>query len=112
MRARTPMWITAALLLAAAALAIFLVVKPGEKPTVTAKYVVDGASVGGKCSDDRPAGKGRPATSPWCSLDRAVQKAPAGATVVVRRGRYGRVSLSGKGPHVLRLKAYKHEKVT
>jgi hypothetical protein len=112
MRARSPIWITAALVLAAAALAVYLVVKPGEQPSVNAKYVVDGASVGGKCSDDRPAGKGRPASSPWCTLERAAKKAPPGATVVVRRGRYGRTELTGKGPRVLRLKAYGHEKVT
>jgi Right handed beta helix region len=48
---------------------------------------VDRDSVGGGCSDDRPRGEVSE-SSPWCSLDRAIEAAPAGSTVLVRRGTY------------------------
>ena len=48
--------------------------------------VVDRDSVGGPCDDARAPDEARSYATPWCSLDRALEAAPRGATVQVRRG--------------------------
>jgi Right handed beta helix region len=59
-----------------------------------ATVYVDRDSIGGPCSDSRSAsGASTPAT-PWCSLGRAVAKAPSGTTVMVRRGAYPRLDIA------------------
>ena len=49
--------------------------------------VVDGGSRGGACSDLRPPAAVSPST-PWCSLDRALDVAPDGRLVLVRASDY------------------------
>jgi Concanavalin A-like lectin/glucanases superfamily/Right handed beta helix region len=56
---------------------------------------VDGASVGGACSDGRTVEQAGSASSPWCSLDRAAAAAPRGSVVVVRAGSYGELDVEG-----------------
>jgi Right handed beta helix region len=56
---------------------------------------VDKDSVGGGCSDGRPAAQVT-ATAPWCSLERARDAAPAGSTVLVRRGDYPGLVVDGE----------------
>jgi hypothetical protein len=51
------------------------------------ELVVDRNSVGGHCSDGRSLSSVSVA-APLCSLDAALKSAPAGSTVVVRRGSY------------------------
>ena len=55
---------------------------------------VDRDSVGGTCSDSRPAATARSTKTPWCSLERAVAAAPSGATVLVRAGTYPELEIS------------------
>jgi hypothetical protein len=58
--------------------------------------VVDGASLGGACSDARaPAGVSL--TTPWCTIVQAVKAAPSGSTVFVRGGSYPYQLLHGLG---------------
>jgi hypothetical protein len=59
----------------------------------TVQLTVDRGSRGGECDDGRPASEVDPA-HPWCSLRRAVAAAPPGATVVVRRGSYPRLTVT------------------
>lgn len=49
---------------------------------------VDRASKGGKCRDARPVRKADSPRTPWCSLGRAVARAPSGSVVLVRGARY------------------------
>lgn len=60
-----------------------------------ARAYVDRDSIGGRCSDRRSAATAASAATPWCSLGRAVQAAPSGTTVLVRRGSYPRLSVQG-----------------
>jgi len=60
-----------------------------------ATVYVDHDSIGGPCSDARPARAAVSTATPWCSLDRAVAAAPSGATVLVRRGSYPRLTIQG-----------------
>ncbi len=104
-------WIALAGALVVVAVAAGYVLTRNEAPSAPGRYVVDRSSVGGKCSDDRPAGRTRPARSPWCTLGRAVEAAPAGSRVLVRRGSYGGVVLRGKPSGTLRFSAYPGERV-
>jgi hypothetical protein len=55
---------------------------------------VDGASVGGRCSDNRSAAAAtRPAT-PLCSIRRGLSRARSGDTILVRRGGYPQLRVS------------------
>jgi hypothetical protein len=56
---------------------------------------VDRDSVGGGCSDERAPGQVSE-SAPWCSLGRAVDAAPAGSTVLVRRGDYPGLVVEGE----------------
>ena len=58
---------------------------------------VDAASVGGRCSDARPAAVVTIAT-PWCSLAAAAAAAPGGSVVQVRQGRYPQLDLGSYAP--------------
>jgi hypothetical protein len=60
-----------------------------------ARVYVDHDSIGGPCSDSRAASAAAAPQTPWCSLDRAVAAAPSGATVLVRRGSYPRLTIQG-----------------
>ncbi len=110
MRSSSKWTALAGVLVLAAVAAGFLLTRGGGEPSAPGRYVVDRSSVGGKCSDDRPAGRRRPASSPWCTLDRAVKAAPAGSLVLVRRGSYGAVSLQGKPKGTLHFRAYPGER--
>ena len=57
-----------------------------QAPKGPVRLYVDKDSVGGPCDDQRPATAAASAATPWCSLDRAADAAPSGATVLVRRG--------------------------
>jgi hypothetical protein len=59
------------------------------------EYFVDAASVGGPCSDSRPAAQAAWLRTPWCSLPGAIRVVPSGSTVLVRGGPYPKLSLSG-----------------
>lgn len=48
---------------------------------------VDPESLGGECSDDRDF-EAVSRAAPWCSLDRALEAAPDGGLVLLRRGTY------------------------
>jgi hypothetical protein len=70
---------------------------------------VDRDSVGGGCSDERPRGEVSE-SSPWCSLGRAVEAAPAGSTVRVRRGAYPGLVVDGEArAQVVTLEAHPGE---
>ena len=56
---------------------------------------VDKDSVGGRCSDGRDARAAASASTPWCTLAHAAQEAPAGTTLLLRRGSYPRLALDG-----------------
>jgi hypothetical protein len=75
------------------------VTEPGRaaqaRPSAVTLYV-DRDSIGGRCDDSRPATAARSAQTPWCSLGRAVDAAPSGATVLVRRGSYPRLTIQGE----------------
>jgi Right handed beta helix region len=77
------------------------------------RYIVDTASVGGRCRDERPARRARSESRPWCSLARAVSRASAGATVYLRAGDYPRLDLM-ETPRTepLTLRSYPGERVT
>src|SRR3954454_11171642 len=82
-----------ALLAALGALALL----PSPAAAAAPVLVVDGASRGGRCSDAR-AGAAVAVRRPWCTPARALRAAPAGATVLVRRGRYARNCVRWRGP--------------
>jgi hypothetical protein len=63
-----------------------------EKPAV----YVDADSVGGRCSDDRPAKAARRPATPWCSLERAREEVPDGHVIDVRAGSYPKLFLEGE----------------
>jgi parallel beta helix pectate lyase-like protein len=72
---------------------------------------VDRASLGGRCDDGRSPGEVSK-SKPWCSLRRAVAATPAGSTVLVRAGSYGRIKiLKQKRASQVVVKAYPGEKV-
>ena len=58
------------------------------EPVQGATLYVDSASQGGTCSDRRTVAQVRRTRTPWCSLRRALVKAPAGSTVRLRGGTY------------------------
>ena len=60
------------------------------------RVYVDHDSIGGPCSDARSAATAASPQTPWCSLDRAAAAAPSGATVLVRRGSYPRLTIQGR----------------
>jgi hypothetical protein len=81
-------------LLVAAILLVSAVASPQLAAQSPILYV-DGASLGGLCSDGRSAAQAASLATPWCSLSRAVAAAPSGATVLVRAGTYGELSATG-----------------
>lgn len=56
---------------------------------------VDTASRGGACSDSRGAGAAAKPKTPLCSIERALQVAPAGGRIVVRGGSYPPLRVEG-----------------
>ena len=74
----------AAALIAAGAAVAF----DGAEPVVW----VDRDSIGGPCSDERSAEEAASEASPWCTIERAVEEAPPGSTVVVRAGAYPEIA--------------------
>jgi len=76
---------------------VALALLPACAAAATPALVVDGASRGGRCSDARAAAAVS-VRRPWCTPARALQAAPAGATVLVRRGRYARTSVQDVRP--------------
>jgi hypothetical protein len=65
------------------------------RPAPVTLYV-DRDSIGGPCNDGRPVAAARSAQTPWCSLARAIDVAPSGATVLVRRGSYPRLTIQAE----------------
>jgi hypothetical protein len=81
---------------------------PGHRDKIA---FVDTRSVAGRCSDkgsDERLGEPR---RPWCTLGRAVDEAPPGTTVLVRRGAYERGAITRTRPGQARLRAYPGERV-
>jgi len=73
---------------------------------------VDSGSLGGACSDDRPAADVSRA-APWCSLDRALEAAPDDSVVLVRGGAYAAAEVRGRSrSEFVTLRPFEGEKVT
>jgi Right handed beta helix region len=110
-RRRTVVAGTVALLIVGAGIALELgavnFLFGSDKPPL----YVDRASIGGRCNDHRSPGAVSK-SKPWCSLGRAVAAAPAGSTVLVRAGSYGRFNVlkQRRGSQMV-VKAYPGEKV-
>jgi len=68
---------------------------PDPGPAPTPDLFVDGASVGGRCDDSRTAAQAASASTPWCSIPRAIAAAPEGRHVSVRAGRYPNFEITG-----------------
>ena len=95
----------------AAVVAILLIARGDDPPeTGAGGWYVDPASLGGRCSDDREASEARSTSTPWCSLGRAVEAAPAGATVLLRRSTYPAVSIDRSPARKLRVRAFRDER--
>jgi parallel beta helix pectate lyase-like protein len=75
---------------------LVLACAPAAAHAATTAYV-DGASVGGACSDTRTPAQAASPTTPWCSIATAAIKAPSGATVLVRAGSYPYTRIDGAG---------------
>jgi hypothetical protein len=101
-----------ALLVAACALAALFA--PGARaasvPDVHVAFV-DSTPRDGRCSDSRDAGAVRNPDKPWCSVSRAIEAAPAGTTIMVRGGTYKPGVLSRSRGGLIRLRAYRGERV-
>lgn len=79
----------------------------------TATLYVDGDSRGGRCADERDAAQAARASTPWCSVDRALAAAPDGGVVLVRGGRYPAAEVRGRRRSKrLTLRPYRGETVT
>jgi len=59
-----------------------------QRPVPAGALYVDKDSKKGKCDDARPVAEAKSQSTPWCSAVKAVQLAPAGATVVLQEGKY------------------------
>ena len=70
--------------------------KPARARPAPVTVYVDRDSIGGRCNDARPVAAARSAQTPWCSLARAVDVTPSGATVMVRRGSYPRLTIQAE----------------
>ena len=70
--------------------------KPKAQSRQPARVYVDKDSIGGPCNDSRPVAAAQAPTTPWCSLGRAVDSAPSGSTILVRRGSYPRLTIQGE----------------
>ena len=70
-------------------------IAPADAPAATASLYVDPAGVGGRCDDRRSLSAAQNPATPLCTVARAFALAPAGARIVLRRGLYPRVVLSG-----------------
>jgi hypothetical protein len=67
----------------------------GSDSSSSSRLYVDGASIGGRCSDDHSLAEVGKASTPWCTLAHAAAVAPADAVVLVRRGTYPAVTFDG-----------------
>lgn len=68
----------------------------GSEQPGGANLFVDRNSLGGRCSDAHSAAQATDPMSPWCSLRKAVVNAPSGSVVIVRRGAYPALTVSGQ----------------
>ena len=73
-----------------------LTAKPKAQSRQPVRVYVDKDSIGGPCNDSRPVAAAQAATTPWCSLGRAVDSAPSGSSILVRRGSYPRLTIQGE----------------
>lgn len=74
-----------------------------------ATYYVDGASLGGSCSDSN---NGTALTTPWCTIQKAATTAVAGDTVYIRGGTYREtvtIANSGTSGNPITFTAYSGE---
>ena len=69
---------------------------PPPPPAPTSTVYVDIASRGGACHDARTVAQAGSPSTPWCSLQRAVDNVAAGSTVMIRAGNYPRLTISNK----------------
>ncbi len=72
-----------------------LVLGCASSATARAATHVDVASVGGICSDARTAAQAAQPATPLCSLRAAIDKAPSGSTILLRRGTYPFARIDG-----------------
>lgn len=97
--------------LAGLVLAIALWLCAGAANAAAPTLYVDRESLGGACSDARSSADVVSPTTPWCSLGRAIQAAPAGGVVLVRAGDYPEPFVTGSRPaETITLKAYPGER--
>ncbi len=87
--------------------------QPAEAPEAAVRskaksYIVDKDSLGGRCDDARTAARAHSASTPWCSLARALAAAEPGGTVLVRRGSYHQLVASGAARN-LTVRGYRSE---
>jgi len=73
-----------------------LTAKPKAQSRQPVRVYVDKDSIGGPCNDSRPVAAAQAPTTPWCGLGRAVDSAPSGSTILVRRGSYPRLTIQGE----------------
>ena len=110
---RPPRRMTAATLaIVVAALAVAIIfARTGDAASARPAYV-DRDSLGGSCSDERSYEEARSPAAPWCSLERAVAAAPAGAEVAIRAGEYPPLVIRGgrTRPDYLTLRAHPGER--
>jgi hypothetical protein len=83
----------------------------GAANAAAATLYVDRESLGGACSDARSSADVVSPATPWCSLERAIQAAPAGGVVLVRAGDYPEAFVTGSRPaETITFKAYSGER--
>jgi parallel beta helix pectate lyase-like protein len=85
---------------------------PSSHAFASEALYVDPHSVGGACSDDRPAEEVSPAT-PWCSLGHALEAAPDGSVVLLRRGAHEAAEVRRReGSELVTFRPFRDEEVT
>jgi hypothetical protein len=82
---------------------------PGHRDKIA---FVDAGSLAGRCSDQGSDERLGAPRRPWCTLGPAVEEAPAGTTVLVRRGIYELEEIERMRLGRVRLRPYPGERVT
>ena len=60
----------------------------GDVPAAGPRVIVDPSGRQGPCADSRSAAVAGHAATPWCTVSRALEAAPDGATILLRGGSY------------------------
>ena len=75
-----------------------LTAKPKPRPSATSPRASTSTRTrsAGRATTAGRSRRPQAAATPWCSLDRAVDSAPSGSTILVRRGSYPRLTIQGE----------------